>query len=130
MENEKGKPLPTRSQPNDDVNNVQGTVDLIVDEYGNYYTIYKTTHRDGKLIKVLLVHILYFHAFASVFLNEEIKTKYQYSHLGEYLLDRINAHISSTKKNGRKIFTIQELIDNGTDIEFWDITSYKTKINK
>jgi hypothetical protein len=112
---------------NIDVNNIQALIDFIEDEYGNYYTPYKITTKGGKLTEVTLVHVLYDEAFSTVFYEDITESEYIHCHLGELLLDRMNGHIKELEIEGRKIFTVQDLINNGTKVEFWDITKYKTR---
>ncbi|MDF2036570.1 hypothetical protein P2R12_06125 [Cytobacillus oceanisediminis] len=116
-----------RWEPNQDVNNIQGLIDFVTDEYGNYYTPYQTSNKGNKLEEVTLVHVLYDEAFSTIFLMDETQQEYKHSHLGELLLDRMNGHIKELEIEGRKIFTVQDLINNGTEVKFWDITHYKTQ---
>lgn len=58
---------------------------------------------------------------------DEMQREYNHSHLGELLLDRMNGHIKELEIEGRKIFTVRDLIENGTEVNFWDITHYKTR---
>ncbi|WP_164670226.1 hypothetical protein [Virgibacillus doumboii] len=115
-----------RWEPNDDINNIKGIIDFITDDFGNYYTPYKISHREGKLTEVTLVHVLYDEAFSTVFIDDT-QREYRYSHLGELLLDRMNGHIKELEIEDRTIFTVQNLIENGTEVSFWDITHYKTR---
>ncbi|TCN25470.1 hypothetical protein [Mesobacillus foraminis] len=116
-----------RWKSNQDVNNIQGLIDLVTDEYGNYYTPYKTTNQGSKLTEVVLCHALYDNAFSMVFLQDEWKEVYKFSHLGEPLVDTLNAHIASLNESGRVIFSVKKLIENGTQVSFYKITSYKTQ---
>ncbi|MCY7975579.1 hypothetical protein P8843_04335 [Bacillus inaquosorum] len=115
-----------RWEPNDDINNIQGIIDFIKDEYGNYYTPYQTSKKGGKLLEVTLVHVLYDEAFSTVFVDDT-QQAYRFSHLGELLLDRMNGHIKELEIEGRRIFTVQDLINNGTEVYFWDISKPKTQ---
>lgn len=135
MSENKNPKFPTidrpRWEPNDNINHIQGLIDFIKDEYGNYYTPYRvatTGSENGlRLTKVTLAHELYVEAFSTIFLQDEMGQDYKYSHLGELLLDRMNGHLKELELEGRKIFTIQDLIANGTEVSFWDITHYKTQ---
>ena len=98
-----------RWEPNQDINKIEGIIDFIKDEYGNYYTPYERKYNGKKLFEVTLVHVLYDEAFNTIFMMDEIE-EYKYSHLGELLLDRMNGHIKELEIEGRKIFTLQELI--------------------
>ena len=115
-----------RWEPNDNINNIQGLIDFIKDEYGNYYTPYRTKNEGNKLLEVTLVHVLYDEAFSTIF-RDETQREYNYSHLGELLLDRMNGHIKELEVENRKIFNIQDLINNGTEVNFGDLTHYKTR---
>ncbi|MBA1163670.1 hypothetical protein [Bacillus licheniformis] len=106
---------------NDDINNIQGHIDFVRDEYGNYYTPFKLTTKSNKLLKVSLMHVLYDEAFATI-LDDEMLKEYRYSYLGDLLLDRMNGHIKELEIENRRIFTVQDLIDNGTEVSFLDIT--------
>lgn len=116
-----------RWEPNENINNIQGLIDFISDEYGNYYTPYKTRNQGEKLTEVTLVHVLYDEAFSTVFIQDEVEQEYKFSHLGELLLDRMNGHVRELGIEGRKIFTVKDLIENGTEVSFWNITQYKTQ---
>ncbi|MGN7942860.1 hypothetical protein [Metabacillus sp. 22489] len=113
-------------EPNDDINNIQGLIDLIVDDFGNYYTPYRTRNEGYKLTEVMLCHALYDESFSTVFYSENID-EYKYSHLGELLLDRMNEHLKYLNLKNRKIFHVNDLIENGTKVSFYDITQYKTQ---
>ncbi|MEC1087717.1 hypothetical protein P9B97_02255 [Bacillus paralicheniformis] len=106
---------------NDDINNIQGHIDFVRDEYGNYYTPFKLTTKSNKLLKVSLMHVLYDEAFATI-LDDEMLKEYRYSYLGDLLLERMNGHIKELEVENRRIFTVQDLIDNGTEVSFLDIT--------
>lgn len=108
---------------NQDINQIQGLIDFIRDEYGNYYTPYRLKHQGNKLLEVTLVHVLYNEAFSEIMDNQE----YRYCHLGELLLDRMNGHLKELEIEGRKIFSIEDLKNNDTEINFWDIAHYKTR---
>lgn len=118
-----------RWEPNQDINNIQGLIDFVVDDFGNYYTPYRTAIKDGRLEEVVLCHCLYDEAFSTIFLQDDIKEEYKYSHLGDLLLDRLNGHIEELNKNGRKIFHVSELFEQDIKVAFWDITKAKT-LNK
>ncbi|WP_368900864.1 hypothetical protein [Oceanobacillus oncorhynchi] len=116
-----------RWEPNEDINEILGLIDFVTDEYGNYYTPYKISTDGGKLTEVTLVHVLYDEAFSTIFqLDEVLEGEYRFKHLGNLLLDRMNGHIKELEKNKRKIFTIQDLFENGTKVYTWDITKPKS----
>lgn len=108
--------------PNKDIHQIQGLIDLITDEKGNYYTVYEITTYGNRLEKVKLAHSLYDIAFASTFVMKEIVDEYIDNHLGDFMLDVMNGHIKTLEMCGRKMFSVQELIDNGVKVEYWDIT--------
>ncbi|MGM0750225.1 MAG: hypothetical protein ACQEUS_20855 [Bacillota bacterium] len=112
-----------RWEPNEDINKIQGGIDLVRDEYGNYYVPYRIRDKGDKLLGVTLVHALYDEAFSTVFMDETQKA-YSSGHLGVLLLDRMNGHIKELEIEGRKIFSVQDMINNGTEVKFWDITHY------
>lgn len=135
MSESKNPKFPTidrpRWEPNEDINSIKGIIDFVIDEYGNYYTPYQVTTTGSenglRLTKVTLVHELYHEAFSTIFIQDDVEQEYRYSHLGELLLDRMNGHISELEIEGRRIFSVQDLIANGTEVSFWNITHYKTK---
>ncbi|MEK4448667.1 hypothetical protein N1I81_22795 [Bacillus sp. FSL M8-0052] len=106
---------------NEDINSIQGHIDFIRDEYGNYYNPFKLTTQGNKLLKVSLIHVLHDAAFTTVFSDELLK-EHRYTFLGDFLLDIMNGHIKELEAEGRKIFTVQDLINNGTEVSFWDLT--------
>ncbi|HFK1549989.1 TPA: hypothetical protein ACGXMZ_006003 [Bacillus albus] len=113
-------------EPNEDINNILGLIDLITDEYGNYYYPVKLTTGDGKLKKVTLSHAYYEDAFSEIFysgiLQDEIPKEYRNKHLGFCLKDRLVSVLERLKKDNRKIFTIHELIANGTEVSTMKLT--------
>lgn len=125
MENIKQKTLPA----NDDINQILGLIDLIQDEYGNYYYPTQLTTEGGKLIKVTLSHAYYDNAFAEV-LREEVLKEYQYKHLGVPILDRLLGSIKRLEKSKRKIFTTQDLVDNDTKISVLKITEIHPRVSR
>ena len=116
-----------RWNANDDVNSIESLIDFITDEYGNYYTPTKTKTEGDKLIEVTLTHTLYDESFSTVFWEDITKSEYIHCHLGELLLDRMNEHINELDIEGRKIFTVGDLLKNGTEVKFHDITQHRTR---
>ncbi len=108
--------------PNKDIHQILGLIDLITDESGNYYTVYEITTYGNKLEKVKLAHSLYDIAFASTFIMEEVVNGYLNDHLGDFMLDVLNGHIKTLELCNRKIFSVNDLIDNGIKVEYWGIT--------
>ncbi|HHB2485253.1 TPA: hypothetical protein ACORDH_005969 [Bacillus cereus] len=111
---------------NDNINEIRNLMDLITDEYGNYYQIVTTKTGQGKLYEVTLSHAYYeasfsILSFAEPFQNE-LEEEYRNKHVGFRLKDRLNNAIEHVKRKGRTIFTIQDLINNGTKVSFMDIT--------
>ncbi|WP_226087489.1 hypothetical protein [Mesobacillus sp. S13] len=116
-----------RWEANDNINLIQGQIDLVIDEYGNYYTPYTTTTVGMKLTEVVLCHEIYNIAFSWLFIQDDWQKEYKYSHLGEPMVEGLNGQISDLKHADRKIFSIQDLLENGTKVSFYDITSFKTR---
>lgn len=108
--------------PNDEINNIQGLIDLITDNSGNYYTVYEITTYENKVEKVKLAHIMYDIAFASTFAMKEIVNGYLDNHLGDFMLDVLNGHLKTLEICNRKIFSVQDFHDNKIEVEYWDMT--------
>ncbi|HFJ9460334.1 TPA: hypothetical protein ACGW7F_005733 [Bacillus cereus] len=111
---------------NDNINDIDGLMDLITDEYGNYYYVSATTKGQGKLHKVTLSHAYYEDSFSILSfaepLQNELEEKYRNTHVGHRLKDRLNRAVENMKRKERVIFTIQDLINNGTEVSFMNIT--------
>ncbi|GAA0346915.1 hypothetical protein GCM10008931_42740 [Oceanobacillus oncorhynchi subsp. oncorhynchi] len=107
---------------NDKINNIQGLIDIITDKSGNYYTVYEITTYENKIEEVKLAHSLYDIAFASTFLMEEVVEGYLGNHLGDFMLDVLNGHLRTLEICERKIFSVQDLLDNKIKVEYWDMT--------
>ncbi len=80
----------------------------------------------GKIKKVTLSHAYYEDAFSEIFysapLQDEIPEEYRNKHLGLCLKDRLIASLERLKESNRKIFTIHELIANGTEVSTMKLT--------
>ncbi|MGE1131376.1 hypothetical protein [Bacillus wiedmannii] len=111
---------------NNNINDIEGLMDLITDEYGNYYYVSATTKGQGKLHKVTLSHAYYEDSFSILSfaepLQSELEEKYRNTHVGFRLKDRLNGAIENMKRKERTIFTIKDLKDNGTKVSFLNIT--------
>ncbi|HHT7203901.1 hypothetical protein [Bacillus cereus] len=111
---------------NTDINDIRALMDLFTDEYGNYYYAPRTKKGEGKLLEVTLSHAYYEDAFSILSfaepLQDELEEEYRNKHVGHRLTDRLNNMIEILKTKERKIFTIQDLINNGTEVSFMDIT--------
>ncbi|EEM68409.1 MULTISPECIES: hypothetical protein [Bacillus cereus group] len=111
---------------NDNINEIRNLMDLITDEYGNYYHIVTTKTGGGKLHEVTLSHAYYEDSFSILSfaepLQNELEEKYRNTHVGHRLKDRLNGAIENAKRKERVIFTIQDLINNGTEVSFMNIT--------
>ncbi|MFC0298457.1 hypothetical protein [Geobacillus jurassicus] len=108
---------------NNDINALQPLLDVVTDEYGNYYEVVAVTHKGGKLTKVTLSNIYFETAFSRSFIEEDIVEKYKYKHIGAFLQDLVNDHIQDLKSKKRTIFSIKDLLENGTEVEFLDQTA-------
>jgi hypothetical protein len=106
---------------NNDINELRPLLDVVTDEYGNYYEIVTVTHKGGKLTKVKLSNIYFETAFSRLF-TEDILEKYKHKHIGVFLQDLVNGHIQDLKRKKRTIFSIKDLLENGTEVEFVDQT--------
>jgi hypothetical protein len=107
---------------NNDINSLIPSLDVVADEYGNYYEVVETTTKGGKLTKVTLSNIYFETAFSRSFIEEDIVEKYKYKHIGAFLQDLVNEHIQDLKRKRRTIFSIKDLLENETEVEFLDQT--------
>lgn len=111
------------TEPNNNINNLLGIIDLVTDEYHNYYVVLNTTTKGLKLTEVSLSNYYYDDSYAIITeFDDETKKKYRYQHVGKILTDRLNNQIKSLKDSKRKIFTVEELLKNGTKVMFYDQT--------
>lgn len=111
---------------NNNINEIRPLMDLFTDEYGNYYYATRTKTGGGKLHEVTLSHVYYEDSFSILSfagpLQNELEEKYRNTHVGHRLKDRLNGSIENMKRKERVIFTIQDLINNGTEVSFMNIT--------
>lgn len=108
-------------ESNDDINKIECLIDVIADNYGNYY--YPTTTKtdeNGKLEEITIGHAYYEDSFSILSyaepLHNELEDKYRNKHVGLRLKDRLKAYLDRAQRSNRKIFTIQELVANGTTV--------------
>jgi len=106
---------------NIDINQVEFYIDLISDERKNYYYVVGTKIEYGQLTKVTLSHAYYEDAFSEIFYFD-IPEEYKCKHLGVPIQNRLLNQLQFLKKSNRAIFTVRDLIENGTQIEYLDIT--------
>ncbi|HDR8129190.1 TPA: hypothetical protein QCZ07_005343 [Bacillus cereus] len=113
-------------EPNENINDIRGLIDLVTDEYGNYYYPVTTKVGEGKLLEVTLSHAYYEDAFSEIFfsgvLQDEIPEEYRNKHIGLCLQDRLTSSLERLEKSKRRIFTIQELLANGTKVSTMKLT--------
>lgn len=111
---------------NDDINNILCLIDVITDNYGNYYYATRTKTGEGKLQEVTLAHAYYEDAFSILSyaepLHNELEEKYRNTHVGHRLKDRLISSLDRAQRSNRKIFTIQELVANGTTVYTMKLT--------
>lgn len=111
---------------NDNINEIRPLMDLFTDEYGNYYYAPRIKTGEGKLLEVTLSHAYYEDSFSVISfaepLQNELEEKYRNKHIGHQLKDRLNSTIQNLKNKERVIFTIKDLIENGTKVTFANIT--------
>lgn len=110
-----------RNQPNDDINYVRIHTDVVKDDLGNYYVANKTKHDGDKLLSVNLSHFYHEVAFTSIF-TEELIEEYKHKLLGEVIREMLLESIEEMKSNGRKIFTVQEFLENNIEVTFKEVT--------
>lgn len=106
---------------NENIHEIRNLLDLIVDEYGNYYEIVSTTTTGSRLVEVTLSNIYFEKSFQRLFVNEDVKS-YGHQHIGAYLQDLVNNSIKYVQDRNRKIFSIQDLIDHEIKVSFLDQT--------
>ena len=115
---------------NDNINNLQGLIDLVIDEYDNYYRVLSTRTSGGKLLEISLSNFYYDDSYAIITeFDDETKNKYKYKHVGHILTDRLNGALKILKDNNRKIFTIQDLFNNQTKVFFLNQTAPHPRSN-
>lgn len=114
-------------KPNNDINQV-GIFDMISDEYNNYYYVTGETVDSGKLTTITLSHSYYEDAFSAI-LHEDLLKEYKFKHVGVPLQDRLLGSLKHLKEKNRTIFTIQDLVDNGIEVSFLDITKLHPRAN-
>lgn len=104
---------------NDNINNLQGLTDLVIDEYHNYYIVLRTRTSGGKLLEISLSNFYYDDSYAIITeFDDETKNKYKYKHVGHILTDRLNGTLKILKDDNRKIFTVQDLLNNQIKVAF------------
>lgn len=108
---------------NENINELRGMLDLIVDEYGNYYKVVGTTEKGGKLEHIKLSHYYFEFAFSRLLTEDsEDLQKYKYKHIGCFIQDGLINHLKNLESKKRKIFTVKELLENGVVVQFMDLT--------
>lgn len=120
------KPL----KPNNDIHEIIETIDLITDEYGNYYypVEVKTSRETGKLLSVTLSNALYEDSFQEVLYSQTPK-EYENQYVGVMVRDRLLANIERLKKDNRTIFTLNDLKATGASLSTWKVTEQHPKEN-
>lgn len=117
-------------ESNEDINNLLGLIDLVTDEYNNYYHVMRTKIKDTKLEEVSLSHFYYDSSYAILAdLDDESKELYRYEHFGNIITDRLANSIKRVNESKRKIFTIEDLLNNQTKVVFLDITKEHPRAN-
>lgn len=109
-------------EPNNNIHNILFMKDIITDEYGNYYDIVSRTTKGEKVTEVILSHVYYEMGFSRLFTSELDSGYKEFDYIGKPIRDTLKSHIKDLNSSGRKIFTIQELIENGIDVKIRDIT--------
>jgi hypothetical protein len=107
---------------NDDINKILLLKDLITDEYGNYYSVVEMSNKGQQLAEVTLSHFYYERAFA-IIVSDDFVQEYTHKHIGCFLQDELSKDIEMLQDQHRTIFSIQDLIQNGTKIHFLDLTA-------
>lgn len=106
---------------NENIHELKPLFDVITDEYGNYYEIVRQTNQGDQLKKVTLSNMYFEKAFSRVFITPDIE-EYKHQHIGAFLQDLVNGHIEDVKRKNRKMFSVQDLLDNGIEVSFMDQT--------
>ncbi|MEH6888497.1 hypothetical protein V7024_01855 [Bacillus sp. JJ864] len=115
-------------EANNDINEISFALDIISDEYSNYYYVLGTTVEHGKLTEVKISHSYYEDSFSEV-LHDKIEDKYKFKHIGHILRDRLLRKLELVKERNRKIFTIQELLANGIKVNVMKPTQMHPRAN-
>ncbi|MCR1991406.1 hypothetical protein NSA31_06360 [Bacillus subtilis] len=117
-------------ESNNDINQIQRFIDLIRDEYGNYYYATELTTQGGKLIKVRLSHTYFEDSFSTTYFREHDENPEEFKFIGETLRDGLVGAIKRLEDSNRKIFSIQDLIDNGIQVSTLNLTKIHPRENK
>lgn len=110
-------------ESNNDINQIKRFIDLIEDEYGNYYYATELTTQGGKIIKVVLSHTYLEDSFSTTYFREHDENPEEFKFIGETLRDGLVGAIRRLKESNRKIFSIQDLIDNGIQVSTLKLTA-------
>jgi hypothetical protein len=118
--------------PNNNIDNLQVTLDIIKDAYENYYYIVTQSNSGGRLTAVTLSHSYYEDAFSLVFDEEEYgsKSPYYLKYIGLQLRDRLLQELKFLKEKQRKIFTVSELVNAGVEVSFLDMTDVHSEAKR
>lgn len=95
-------------------------MDLVRDEYGNYYKVVGI-HKDGEKLTALEVSNLYFEKSFEAG-SGSLEGSYQGKPFGVYIQDQVNAYIDDIQKNERPIYGIRDLMVNRIKVFAVDIT--------
>lgn len=106
-------------------------MDLVKDEYNNYYQVTGISEVDGKLKGITIGNYFYekgFHNFIGTLAEEH--PEWHFTYIGEYLVNGLQQHIKNQTSKGRIIYTIDELINKGVEVKIKDITKLHKKALK
>lgn len=116
-------------EENNDPTNLRCLIDLVVDEYGNYYHIIGFSQRENEYLKYTLSQFYYEDSYAILF-DKDIAKEYQHEYIGETLRARLNNSIIRLNDSKRTIFSIQDLTALNIELEFKDITKDHSRNKK
>ncbi|MGN7309929.1 hypothetical protein ACTHQ4_02415 [Alkalicoccobacillus gibsonii] len=106
--------------PNDSINELTPEIDLVVDEYGNYYQVKEIRQEKDRLHYIMLDHFLNDWSFSII--PNTIEKEFSRKHIGYYFNEILEGHITKLKQSNRRLFSILELKQEGIIVEFIDLT--------
>lgn len=109
-------------EPNNNIHDILFSRDVIKDEYGNYYEVVGMTTQGEKISELILSHAYFEIGFSRLFISELDEGYKEHDYIGRPIRDILNGHIKALKSNGREIFTVRDLLDEGIKVKFNDIT--------
>ena len=102
-------------------------MDLVRDEYGNYYKVVGTHMEKDKLTGLEVSNLYFEKSFEAG--TDSLDESYQGKPFGVYIQDQVNAYIEDIQQNERPIYGIRDLMVNRIKVYAVDITQPHPKRN-